>query len=171
LVLSGSEIEEWLQVKNDLRLALDEVIVRQIMEPRLLKCGKYGARSRICTAAGVFMNNFTPLVPTFLRYSTPDSLDGAPPESIVLPVRDVLNKVIKPSSSQPHAPILPNVFLAFKGPGCEERVAIRQVLLDCAYGVRGIEALESLAMLPLVQRYSSGNRGQAAGRGCRQGRG
>jgi hypothetical protein len=149
-------VEEWLKVKYDLRLAANEASVRQVIEPKLLCSGRCSVCPHIHKAADVYMSNYAQLVPKVPRLSQPDSVDGAPPGTVGLPILAVLGSVIQPSSTQPQALLLPNFFLEFKGPGGEERVALRQVLLGCAYGARGVEALESLALLPVTREDTTG---------------
>jgi hypothetical protein len=162
LPLSEDAIKEWHRVKYDVRLAPNEPSVRQIMEPILLARGPSNARPDTQMAAEVYMCNLALLVPKVPRFSQPDSSDGALSSRVGRSVLAVLGAVIKPSSSQPQSPHAPNFFLEFKGPQGDLRVAMRQLLLDCAYGARGIHALETLAAPPLG-RSGTGGRGRGAG--------
>jgi hypothetical protein len=160
-------IDEWLKVKDDLQRAGNEPSVRQVIEVKLVDRGSCSVGLRIYRAAENYMSNYAPLVPKLPRYPQPHAYDGAPPGGVGSAVRAALGKVIQPSATQPQALLAPNFFLEFNGPGGEERVAVRQLLLDCANGVRGIEALGSLALLPPAVRQETRGRGDT-GRGRRR---
>lgn len=79
----------------------------------------------------------------------PDVYHGARPEQLNRQVRDELSSDIIPST-QDDLPILPNFFLAVKGPDGSSAVAKRQACYVGALGARGMLRLHSYAQDNLV---------------------
>ena len=96
---------------------------------------KYVSRGILFT----YLNHLTgnPLVP-----ENPDIYYGARPEQLDRHVHNELSGDIVPST-QDDLPILPNFFLAAKGPDSSAAVAKRQACYDNALGARGINSLLS----------------------------
>lgn len=72
----------------------------------------------------------------------PDFYHCARPESLKREIRDELNKLIVPST-QHDLPIVPNHFMAAKGPDGAPAVAGRSASYDGALGARAIHALQN----------------------------
>jgi hypothetical protein len=97
------------------------------------------AKSR---SGGIPLTNFDPLTDGTLKASNPDVYYGARPEQLSRKVRDELGGQIIPST-QHDLPMVPNFFLAAKGPDGSLAVAGRQACYDGALGARGIHILRS----------------------------
>ena len=114
------------QVKTD----VIPIIAGKIKDPR--------------TASGeIPFTNLDPLVTDEnLVSSTPDFFRGARPEDLERQIRNDLMHIIVPST-QHDLPILPNHFLAAKGPNGTAAVAIRQAAYDAYFGARGMQAVRN----------------------------
>ena len=95
------------------------------------------------TACGKLrLTNLDPLTDGALVSGNPDRFYGARPEQLDRRIRAELSRKIVPST-QADLPIIPNFFLAVKGPDGNAAVANRQACYDGALGARGIQALQS----------------------------
>ncbi len=162
---AGAE-EEFCSVKRALLQASNESATRKIIEPRLLgdgfgRGGDGNFDGDINDGANVYHDNYAPLIPAEPCYPQPDVYDGAEPTSIVKVVHDALEKVIRPPSSQPQAPIAPNFHFVLKGPAGDAAEATRKVCNGCAYGARGIHAL--LSVVPPTGRSTRSGRAGGSG--------
>lgn len=79
----------------------------------------------------------------------PDLYYGARPEQLSRRIRTELNGHVVPST-QHDLPVVPNFFLAAKGPDGSSAVATRQACYDGALGARGIHTLGSYGELDAV---------------------
>ena len=95
-----------------------------------------------CVSGGIPFTNLDPLTDGTLVPGNPDIYYGARPEQLNRQVRDELSGNIIPST-QDDLPILPNFFLAVKGPDGSAAVAKRQACYDGALGARGMLHLHS----------------------------
>ncbi|ERF69373.1 hypothetical protein EPUS_08645 [Endocarpon pusillum Z07020] len=95
-----------------------------------------------CVEGDVLFTNLTPLTNDMLTAAKPDLYYGARPEQLNRRVRDELSGHIIPST-QDDLPIVPNFFLAAKGPNGTAAVARRQACYDGALGARGMYSLQS----------------------------
>ncbi|KAF7509319.1 hypothetical protein GJ744_008213 [Endocarpon pusillum] len=86
--------------------------------------------------------NLAPLTSGNLVPGNPDFYHGARPESLKREIRDELDELIVPST-QHDLPIVPNHFMAAKGPDGSLAVADRQAAYDAAFGARAIHALQT----------------------------
>ncbi len=94
-----------------------------------------------CVSGKKRFNNlalFTKVLPVS---GNPDLYYGARPGQLDQQVRKDLSTLIEPSK-QTALPILPNFFLAKKGPGGSLAVALRQACYDGALGARGMHKLQ-----------------------------
>jgi uncharacterized protein YdaT len=103
-----------------------------------------------CVSGGIPFTNLDQLTDGTLVPGNPDIYYGARPEQLYRQIRDELSGYIVPST-QDDLPILPNFFLAAKGPDGSAAVAKRQACYDGALGARGMDSLLS---------YGLENRGQ-----------
>jgi len=99
-------------------------------------------RSLKCRSGGIPFTNLDPLTDGTLKPGNPDVYYGASPEQLSRKVRDELSGDIVPST-QHDLPMVPNFFLAAKGPDGSLAVAGRQACYDGALGARGIHVLRS----------------------------
>ncbi|MCJ1433543.1 hypothetical protein MMC27_002906 [Xylographa pallens] len=95
-----------------------------------------------CVSGGVPFRNMAPLTDGTLVPGNPDIYHGARPEQLDQQVRSRLHDHIVPST-QDDLPMLPNFFLAVKGPDGSLAVAERQACYDGALGARAMHALRS----------------------------
>ena len=95
-----------------------------------------------CVEGDVLFTNLAPLTNDELKAAKPDLYYGARPEQLDRRVRDELSGHIIPST-QDDLPIVPNFFLAAKGPDGTAAVARRQACYDGALGARGMHSLQS----------------------------
>lgn len=95
-----------------------------------------------CGAGRVPFTNLNHLVDSKLVPGNSDLYYGARPEQLNRKIRDELSSQIIPST-QVDLPIVPNFFLAAKGPDGFISVAGRQACYDGALGARGIHSLQS----------------------------
>ncbi|OAL34115.1 hypothetical protein AYO20_06570 [Fonsecaea nubica] len=91
---------------------------------------------------GIRWTNLDPLTDGTIVPGNPDIYYGAHPEHLDRRVRDELRNSIIPSK-QDSLPIVPNFFLAVKGPGGTAKVANSQALYNGALGERGMIRLLS----------------------------
>ncbi|KAL9616393.1 MAG: hypothetical protein Q9160_008747 [Pyrenula sp. 1 TL-2023] len=94
-----------------------------------------------CVSGGIPFTNLEPLTNGTLSPGNPDIYYGARPEQLDRRVRDDLSGLIIPSTEE-NLPILPNFFLAVKGPDGSLAVAGRQATYDGALGARAMRSLE-----------------------------
>ncbi|KAK5086187.1 hypothetical protein LTR70_007432 [Exophiala xenobiotica] len=94
-----------------------------------------------CVSGGIPFTNLDPLTDGTLAPGNPDVYYGARPEQLDRRVRDELSGLIIPST-QHDLPVVPNFFLAAKGPDGSAAVAKRQAYYDGALGARGIHSLQ-----------------------------
>jgi hypothetical protein len=99
-------------------------------------------RDAKCVSGGIPFINLDYLIDGTLVPSNLDIYYGARPEQLNRRVRDELSGYIIPST-QDNLPIVPNFFLAAKGPDGSLAVAGQQASYDGALGARGIHSLES----------------------------
>ena len=95
-----------------------------------------------CVSGGIPFTNLDHLTDGTLVPGNPDIYYGARPEQLDRRVRDELSGHIIPST-QDDLPIVPNFFLAAKGPDGSLAVAGRQASYDGGLGARGMHSLES----------------------------
>ncbi|KAI0977544.1 hypothetical protein F4678DRAFT_18190 [Xylaria arbuscula] len=95
-----------------------------------------------CVSGQIPFTNLDHLTDGSLVPGNPDRYYGARPEQLHQQVRMELNGHIVPSS-QHDLPIVPNFFLAVKGPDGSLAVAERQACYDGALGARGIRSLQT----------------------------
>ncbi|KAF1970594.1 hypothetical protein BU23DRAFT_473853 [Bimuria novae-zelandiae CBS 107.79] len=95
-----------------------------------------------CRSGGIPFTNLEPLTDGTLKPGNPDIYYGARPEQLSKEVRTELGSYIIPST-QHDLPMVPNFFLAAKGPDGSLAVAGRQACYDGALGARGMASLES----------------------------
>lgn len=95
-----------------------------------------------CVSGGIRFTNLDDLTDGTLAPGNPDVYHGARPEQLDRRVRDELSGQIIPST-QDDLPIIPNFFLAAKGPDGSAAVARRQACYDGALGTRGMQSLQS----------------------------
>ena len=93
--------------------------------------------------------NLEPLTDGTLVAGNPDRYYGARPEQLERRIRAQLGKQIVPST-QDDLPVVPNFFLAVKGPDGTAAVAGRQACYDGTLGARGIQALQSYGNAELI---------------------
>jgi hypothetical protein len=94
-----------------------------------------------CIAGGMPFRNLDHLTDGTLVPGNPDRYYGARPEQLNREIRSELSGQIVPST-QHDLPIVPNFFLAAKGPDGSAAVAKRQASHDGALGARGIRSLQ-----------------------------
>jgi hypothetical protein len=99
-----------------------------------------------CVSGGIPFTNLDPLTDGTLVPGNPDIYYGARPEQLNRRVRDDLSGGSIPST-QDDLPILPNFFLAVKGPDGSAAVAKRQASYDGALGARGMLSLQSYGQI------------------------
>ncbi|PVH91139.1 hypothetical protein DM02DRAFT_620670, partial [Periconia macrospinosa] len=99
-------------------------------------------RDAKCRSGGIPFTNLDPLTDGTLKPGNPDVYYGARPEQLSRKVRDELSGDVIPST-QHDLPMVPNFFLAAKGPDGSLAVAGRQACYDGALGARGIHILRS----------------------------
>lgn len=97
-----------------------------------------------CVAGEIPFKNLDHLTDGSLVSGNPDLYYGARPEQLSLQVRIALSGHIIPST-QEDLPLVPNFFLAVKGPDGSLAVALRQASYDGALGARGIHSLRSFS--------------------------
>lgn len=97
-------------------------------------------RDAKCRLGGIPFTNLDPLTDGTLKPGNPDVYYGARPEQLHRKVRNELGGQIIPST-QHDLPIVPNFFLAAKGPDSLLAVAGRQACYNGALGARGIYIL------------------------------
>lgn len=95
-----------------------------------------------CVEGEILYTNLDPLTNDRLKTAKPDLYYGARPEQLDRKVREKLSGHIIPSR-QDNLPIVPNFFLAAKGPDGSLAVAGRQACYDGAFGARGMHSLRS----------------------------
>jgi len=95
-----------------------------------------------CVSGGIPFTNLNHLTDGTLVPGNPDRYYGARPEQLSRHIRTELSDHIIPST-QHDLPIVPNFFLAGKGPDGSIAVAARQASYDGALGARGIHSLQS----------------------------
>jgi hypothetical protein len=95
-----------------------------------------------CILGKIPFTNLDHLTDGTLVPGNPDLYYGARPEQLNRQVRDELSDQIIPST-QHNLPIVPNFFLAAKGPDGSIAVAGRQASYDGALGAKGIHSLQS----------------------------
>ncbi|OJD10629.1 hypothetical protein AJ78_08413 [Emergomyces pasteurianus Ep9510] len=95
-----------------------------------------------CAGGGYPFGNLAPLTDGTLAQPKPDHFYGARPEQLDRQIRNKLSDYIIPST-QDDLPMIPNFFLAAKGPDGSLAVATRQACYDGALGARGMHALQS----------------------------
>ncbi|KAI0147294.1 hypothetical protein GGR57DRAFT_258624 [Xylariaceae sp. FL1272] len=103
-----------------------------------------------CVSGQLRFTNLDHLTDGSLVPGNPDRYYGARPEQLHKQVRMELNGHIVPSS-QHDLPIVPNFFLAVKGPDGSLAVAERQACYDGALGARGIRSLQTYGDTDPVQ--------------------
>ena len=92
-----------------------------------------------CVSGGIPFTKLDHLTDRTRAFGNPDIYYGARPEQLDRRVRDELSGLIIPSTQ--HALlIVPNFFLAAKGPDGSAAVAKRQAYYDGALGARGIHS-------------------------------
>ena len=101
-------------------------------------------RDSRCVSGGIPFANLSQLTDGTLVPGNPDIYHGARPEQLDRRVRNELNKLVVPST-QDSLPILPNFFLATKGPDGSLAVAERQACYDGALGARSMHAIKAYA--------------------------
>jgi hypothetical protein len=94
-----------------------------------------------CIGGGIPFRNLDHLTDGTLVPGNPDRYHGARPEQLNRQIRIELNDQIVPST-QHDLPIVPNFFLAAKGPDGSASVAKRQACYDGALGARGVHSLQ-----------------------------
>ena len=102
-----------------------------------------------CVSGGIPFTNLDPLTDGTLVPGNPDIYYGARPEQLDRRVRDALRGHIIPST-QDDLPIVPNFFIAVKGPDGSAAVAKRQACYDGALGARSMLSLQSYGQGNLV---------------------
>lgn len=95
-----------------------------------------------CVSGKIPFTNLDHLTDGTLAPGNPDLYYGARPEQLNRQVRDEFSSQIVPST-QHDLPIVPNFFLAAKGPDGSIAVAGRQASYDGALGAKGIHRLQS----------------------------
>ena len=95
-----------------------------------------------CVSGGIPFKNLDPLADGTLVLGNPDLYYGARPEQLDRRVRMELSGRIIPST-QVDLPMVPNFFLAAKGPDGSAAVAKRQLTYDGVLGARGVNSLQS----------------------------
>jgi hypothetical protein len=95
-----------------------------------------------CVWGGILFTNLDYLTDGTLVPSNPDIYYGARPEQLGWRVRDELYGHIIPST-QDDLPIVPNFFLAVKGPDGSGAVVKRQASYDGALGARDMRSTQS----------------------------
>ena len=98
--------------------------------------------NRRCVSGNIPLTNLDPLTDGTLVPGNPDLYVGARPEQLNRQVRNDLSKQIIPST-QDDLPMVPNFFLAVKGPDGAPAVTGRQACYDGALGARGIHSLQT----------------------------
>lgn len=99
-------------------------------------------RDARCVSGGIPFANLDPLTDGRLRPGNPDRYYGARPEQLDRQIRNELSNYIIPTTEE-DLPILPNFFLATKGPDGSPAVADRSACYDGALGARGMQSLRS----------------------------
>lgn len=95
-----------------------------------------------CVSGGIPFRNLDPLTDGTLVSGNPDHYVGARPEQLNRQIRNEISGKIIPST-QHDLPILPNFFLAVKGPDGSLAVARRQASYDGALGARAMHSLQT----------------------------
>jgi hypothetical protein len=110
-----------------------------------------------CVSGGIPFTNLDPLTDGTLVPGNPDIYYGARPEQLDRRVRDELSGHIIPST-QDDLPIVPNFFLAVKGPDGSAAVAKRQAIYDGALSApfSGFPRINTLTVLG-GEAYSYGS--------------
>lgn len=99
-------------------------------------------RDARCVAGGIPFGNLDPLTDSTLKPGNPDLYYGARPEQLRRDVRTELSGRIEPST-QSDLPVVPNFFVAAKGPDGSAAVAKRSACYDGVLGARGMHSLQS----------------------------
>lgn len=99
-------------------------------------------RDAKCVAGGILLTNLDDLIDGTLALSNPDLFYGARPEQLGRRIRDKLSGHIIPSTEE-DLPMVPNFFLAVKGPNRSAAVARRQA---CYHGAIGARVMQSLRL-------------------------
>lgn len=94
-----------------------------------------------CDYGQIPFSNLDPLTDGTLVPGNPDLYYGNQPEALDIEIRTELSGHIIPSTKL-DVPILPNFFLAVKGPDGSAAVAERQASYDGALGARGFRSLQ-----------------------------
>ncbi len=97
-----------------------------------------------CVSGSVTFTNFDHLTDGTLKPGNPDLYYGARPERIERQIRTQLSTQIQ-LTTQEDSQIMPNFFLAAKGPNGTGAVVKRQAYYDGALGARGMHSLQSYA--------------------------
>ncbi|RYP27975.1 hypothetical protein DL767_007440 [Monosporascus sp. MG133] len=97
-----------------------------------------------CVSGQIPFTNLDHLTDGSLVPGNPDRYYGARPEQLDRQIRTELSGYVLPSTQQ-DLPIVPNFFLAAKGPDGSLAVAGRQACYDGALGARGIRSLQRYA--------------------------
>ena len=95
-----------------------------------------------CRSGHIPFTNLRPLTDGTLTAPNPDVYHGSRPEDINVKVCNELQYLIIPST-QTDLPVLPNCFVAVKGPDENLRVAEIQARYDGAIGARAMHALQT----------------------------
>lgn len=128
------DFEEFLQVDTD---ASKE---RQVTE-NVLPFIEGKVPDNKCMGGGIPFKNLDHLTDGTLVPGNPDRYHGARPEQLDEQIQFELSHQIVPST-QHDLPIVPNFFLAVKGPDGSASVAKRQACYDGALGARGLHSLQ-----------------------------
>jgi hypothetical protein len=127
--------EEFIQADTN---ALKEKQVSELVIPFIegkVEDAKY-------RSGGIPFTNLEHLTDGTLVPGNPDIYYGARPKQLDRPVRNELTSRVVPST-QHDLPIVPNFFLATKGPDRSLAVARRQAYYNGALGARGMHSLQS----------------------------
>ena len=92
---------------------------------------------------GCQFKNLAPLTDGTLTASCPDVYYGARPESLDPELQLACDRLVSPSKKKDE-PMLPNFFMALKGPSGELPIAENQACYDGAFGARALSFLISL---------------------------
>ena len=87
--------------------------------------------------------NFLPLTDGTIVPAKPDIYYGARPDILLPEIQEACNGLVVPSPEKTH-PMLPNFFVALKGPRGDRPVAESQACYDGALGARGLTLLASI---------------------------
>ena len=95
-----------------------------------------------CVSGGIPLTNLDHLTDGTIAPGNPDRFYGARPEQLDRRIWNELSSRIIPST-QDDLPMVPNFFLAAKGPDGNAAVARKQACYDGALGARGMQSLQS----------------------------